>query len=560
MRIGIIRTASSPCRCAESVSKGLESLGHDYTIVDSETVEFQSCMLAESCDLVLDHTDTYHGRGLYRPLVRILLENSGARVVGSDARACFLTDDKAAAKSRLREAGIPVPPGIVLRSKSERIPLWLKPPLVLKPSYEHMSRGVQVADTMEEAHNLAGQLIDSLKQPILVESFIPGRELAVSILDSRDGLRVLPVLEWDIGSDATSMLTEQFKLLDPTDEMHRFRKADLQEDLKHELEAFSLGAFRALGLRDYARLDVRLSSDGTPFFLEANTTPSLEPLEALAVSAEWAGFNYAALVHCLLSSAARRFEPRRSAIDNLIRIELPAGPVDLEGGESSFLPSSSSIELASHLDVQQGEEVLDIGCGSGLLTIAAAKLGAARVVAADLNPDALRAAEKNCDRNGVAARIEIRAGCWYEVLNTGSRASKPRECFDVIIATPPQTPGPKPFGPKYGGPDGTLNLFRILQGAPRFLKTEKGRLWIMAISLANPGQLWKRLEELFWDVKLVHQSNREFTVEEYEALESGLFGYLCSLRSSGLSDFVELEEGRFRFHNMIIRATGVRRL
>ena len=98
-------------------------------------------------DLVIDHTDTYKGRGLFRPLVRLLLEVHGARIVGSEAKSCFLADDKIAAKSRLAEAGIPVPPGIVINSKEWEMPPWLHPPLVLKPAFEHMSRGLRLAQT-----------------------------------------------------------------------------------------------------------------------------------------------------------------------------------------------------------------------------------------------------------------------------------------------------------------------------------------------------------------------------------------------------------------------------
>ena len=128
MRIGIVRTVGSPCQCAQSIIKGLEALGHGFVLADSEEIEFRASELARECDLVIDHTDTFRGRGLFRPLVRLLLETEGARVVGSDSRACFLADDKSAAKTRLAEAGIPTPPGIMVRSAEDPIPSWLIPP------------------------------------------------------------------------------------------------------------------------------------------------------------------------------------------------------------------------------------------------------------------------------------------------------------------------------------------------------------------------------------------------------------------------------------------------
>ena len=193
MRIGIIRTVGSPCRCAEAVAKGLESLGHQYLLVDSEEIECRASEVARQCDLVVDHTDTFHGRGFFRPLVRLLLESHGARVVGSDARACLLGDNKPAAKTILAEGGIPVPPGIVVNSEGWNRPPWLIPPLVLKPAFEHMSRGLRLAGTDDEAHSLSSNLLKSLHQPVLIENYIPGRELAVSLLEGPKGLEVLQI-------------------------------------------------------------------------------------------------------------------------------------------------------------------------------------------------------------------------------------------------------------------------------------------------------------------------------------------------------------------------------
>jgi D-alanine--D-alanine ligase len=553
MRIGVVRTVGSPCRCAESVSIGLQSLNHEPYLVDSREIEIHAQELAAHCDLVIDHTDTYCGRGLYRPFVRLLLENAGARVVGSSAQACFTADNKAAAKALLAEAGIPVPPGIVIHSNAWELPDWLRPPLVLKPAFEHMSRGIRLAQTEQEAYDAAAEILASLRQPVLVESYIPGRELAVSLLADSNGVQMLPVLEWKIPGDETAVLTENFKLMDPADERHKTLRAGLDHNLEAELEELAQHAFHALNLRDYARFDVRLSPGGTIYFLEANTTPSLEPLEALAASAAWAGLDYTPLVDRLLSNAQSRYESSSLRKKSLLRIPLFSGTVELEIASGVYSPPQSSIDLAHLLDIRPGERVLDLGCGSGLLSIAAAMQGAGRVVATDLNPEALQTTKENARRNGVADRIEIRAGSWHEALRTDQH-----EQFDVIIATPPQTPGSKPFGPKYGGPDGTRHLRNIVRGAPAFLKPD-GRLWIMAISLANPNDLWKNLSEHFAEASLIHKTDRPFTAAEYDSMQPGLFEYLISLRSAGLSDFVETGKGQCYFHNLFIRAANRRR-
>ena len=558
MRIGIVRTVESPCQCAQSAIRGLEALGHEFVLADSEEIEFRASELARECDLVIDHTDTFRGRGLFRPLVRLLLELEGARIVGSDSAACFLSDDKIAAKARLAESGIATPPGILFRSKEEIIPSWLKPPLVLKPAFEHMSRGLGVARSVEEARALAADLLARQQQPLLVEMYIPGRELAVSLLEGPKGLEVLPPLEWSFEKREPGVLTEDFKLRDLMGERQDACRADLSPRVREDLENLSRRAFQVLGLRDYARFDLRLSPGGTFFFLEANTTPSLEPLEALALSAKWAGLDYPALVERMLSAALRRYGKPLGKEEQKVRIDLPTGPFELNVPGRVHFPPPSSIDLAKILDVKAGESVLDLGCGTGLLSIAAAKMGARRVVATDLDPQALETTASNARASGVEEQIEVRAGSWYDALGQVADVGKGGR-FEVIMATPPQTPGPHPFGPRYGGWDGTRHLFTVIEGAQGFLEPSNGRLWLLAISLANPSSLLKKLREHFFEVSVVRETDRGFTAEEYESIAKGLFDHFLSLRASGQCEFKEAGGGKYVFRNLFIRAAGVKK-
>ena len=131
-------------------------------ITDSEEIEFQVEDFVHQCDLIIDHTDTFKGRGFLRALVRLLLEARGARMVGSDAKASFLADDKIAAKAWLSAAGIPTPPGIIVTSREWELPPWLEPPLVLKPAFEHMSRGLVLARNKSDALLKAADLLQQI--------------------------------------------------------------------------------------------------------------------------------------------------------------------------------------------------------------------------------------------------------------------------------------------------------------------------------------------------------------------------------------------------------------
>jgi methylase of polypeptide subunit release factors len=364
-------------------------------------------------------------------------------------------------------------------------------------------------------------------------------------------LEVLPPLEWKTGDGQEEVLTEEFKLQVVQPGGHDVARAELAPGELLELEALSLAAFRVLGLRDYARFDVRRSPGGTFFFMEANITPSMEPEEALTLSARWAGMEFTALLERILASAAKRRTPASAWGVQDANITLPTGALGLRTPPGVHVPPPSTIELARLLDVRPGERVLELGCGTGLLAIAAAKLGAGRVVAVDLDGKALDAAVKNADLNGFSDRIEVRAGSWYEAVKAG-------EMFDVIIATPPQTPGPRPFGPRYGGADGARHLLAVVDGAPARLDPDGGRLWMVAISIANIPELLAQLRERFKRVDIVGDSQRPFTPREYNELDEGLFAYLDSLRARGISDFHEAFGGEYVFRNLFIRAEGVK--
>jgi methylase of polypeptide subunit release factors len=261
--------------------------------------------------------------------------------------------------------------------------------------------------------------------------------------------------------------------------------------------------------------------------------------------------DFPVLLERILASAAKRRPPVPAGGVQDASITLPTGAVGLRVPPGVHVPPPSTIEMARLLDVRPGERVLELGCGTGLLAIAAAKLGAGHVVAVDLDGQALDAAVKNAALNGFSDRIEVRAGSWYEAVKAG-------EIFDVIIATPPQTPGYRPFGPRYGGADGARHLLAVADGAPARLDPERGRLWIMAISIANIPELLAQLRGRFIRVDIMGESQRPFTPREYDEIDEGLFAYLESLRARGISDFHEAFGGEYVFRNLFIRASGVK--
>ena len=102
------------------------------------------------------------------------------------------------------------------------------------------------------------------------------------------------------------------------------------------------------------------------------------------------------------------------------------GPMELRVSGSTFAPSTISSLLAKALQIEEGETVIDVGCGSGVLAIVAAKLGAGHVHAVDVSPDVVEVGQANAAEQGVADKITFYCGSLFDPLPKGLEA-------DVII-------------------------------------------------------------------------------------------------------------------------------
>jgi predicted glycoside hydrolase/deacetylase ChbG (UPF0249 family) len=238
-----------------------------------------------------------------------------------------------------------------------------------------------------------------------------------------------------------------------------------------------------------------------------------------------------------------------SAAERRAVFETPAGSVTIETPEGVHAIAPSTLELARKIDVRPGERVLELGCGSGLLSIVAAKLGAASVVAVDIDESACRAARENARLNGVA--LDVRQGRFLEALR-GER-------FDVVLFVPPQTPFAHAFGPKWGGEDGALHFREVLPRIQGFLRPG-GRVLLLALSLVDP----RALDELFgsFSVELRGESERTFEASEYEGYAKGLVAYLEGRARAG-SALLERKSAtsyafKNRYYRLCSRWSGVR--
>lgn len=295
--VAVVSTRASPCRCAEAWLKALGALGLEGLPVAAEEMSAFRDALAGAA-LVIEYTDTYRGRGELRPLVRHQLASWGARLVGASAAAAQVSDDKIAARARLEQAGIAVAAGrLVTREGGDDGGTF---PAVLKRPFEHGSRGVRRVRDGAALKALAARWFGKGEASLLVEEFVDGREVALSVIEFEDGPRCLPPVE--ILLPKRALYTRRRKWGHGGAPLSAAGFSGAEADL---LRGTAVTAFRALELADLARFDVRLSARG-PVFLEANARPSVEPGLALPFAASVAGLPWVEAARLVLLAAARR--------------------------------------------------------------------------------------------------------------------------------------------------------------------------------------------------------------------------------------------------------------
>ena len=241
-----------------------------------------------------------------------ILEQLGFAYTGAGAWSLLATQNKAATKAELLKNKIPTPVSKVY----ERAGLngWRRYPALVKPAMEHCSFGITrdaVVDSAQQLKERVQYVLDTWKCPALVEDFIDGIEYNISIWGSPDQLEVLPLsaLDYSAFEDYHDRLCSFDAKWNPDSEAYRLTgvacPAPVDNVLKRRIERAALGAFRALQLRDYGRVDIRVRN-GVPYVLDVNANPDITMEGGFARSARAAGYDYGRATAYILSLAAQR--------------------------------------------------------------------------------------------------------------------------------------------------------------------------------------------------------------------------------------------------------------
>jgi D-alanine-D-alanine ligase len=307
MKVAVLKGGSSlergvSLRSAARVEDALGELGHDAIAIDVGR-DLVARLRAERPDVVFI---ALHGPGGEDGTVQELLEILDLHYTGPGVAACALCMDKIAAKHEIRAGGLPTPDWAAFNATAfrelgaaetlEEIEERLGFPLVVKPASQGSSLGVEFASGREEVPQ-ALLAAFSYDDRVLLERYVDGRELAVSIL----GAEALPVVE-------AIPREEDFFNFEARYEIGRTEyvcPAELSDQLTQRVQRLSTETYEALGCSGFARVDLILGDEG-PQVLEVNAIPGLTDTSLFPMAAEAAGIDFARLVERILASARER--------------------------------------------------------------------------------------------------------------------------------------------------------------------------------------------------------------------------------------------------------------
>jgi D-alanine-D-alanine ligase len=302
-------------KTATSIHEALCRLGYQTVMVpvknDLEAFARDLSQYSPRNTFVFNVCDGFAGENFSAPLIPRLLRELGFKHTGSKAEAIRLCTDKARAKQRLIKQGVPTPAYQIFSRPKGDVSLHF--PAIVKPVHEDASMGIDeksVVTNQTEMFQRVDYVVSEYVQPALVEEYITGREFSVSMWGNGT-MEVMPISEHDfsaVDDPLKSLLTYESKWVEDSFTYNEFRvicPAELTTFEEQNVKTTAVSAFRAMGLRDFGRVDIRYRAD-VPYVIDINEIPDLSPDAGFARSAGMAGFPYDQMVDRILNLALHR--------------------------------------------------------------------------------------------------------------------------------------------------------------------------------------------------------------------------------------------------------------
>jgi D-alanine-D-alanine ligase len=290
----------------QSLAGALEELGHEAERVGRGLELARRLAAGERWDLVFNVAEGVRGRSR-EAQVPALCELFDQPYTFSDPLTCAVTLDKPMTKRLVRDGGIATPSFAVVERPEQADDLNLEFPLFVKPAAEGSSKGVtgrSRVSSRDELREACAELIHTFRQPVLIESYLPGREITVGIVGNDGDASVVGAMEvtFNHGTDG------DYTAINKQDFENRVTYRLVDGPLGVKVREMALSTFHLLSCRDVARVDFRCDAAGEPCFLEVNPLPGLHPTYSdLPIMSTLAGISYTDLLGRIVDASGRRW-------------------------------------------------------------------------------------------------------------------------------------------------------------------------------------------------------------------------------------------------------------
>lgn len=254
----------------------------------------------------------------------------------SDPLVLSLTLHKGMTKNIIRDLGIPTPDFSVIEKGCDIEKVMIPLPLFAKPVAEGTSKGITAHSkitTRKQLFRVCRSLLSAFRQPVLVETFLPGREFTVGIVGTGEDAVALGVMEVHLQENAEKDVYSYVNK-ENCEELVEYRLAN--DTVAQMARETALSAWRGLGCRDAGRVDLRADARGIPHFMEVNPLAGLHPEHSdLPIICNLAGITYHELIDMIMRSALKRLGIK-PPISHLIQSSISHHNLSAACQESSY--------------------------------------------------------------------------------------------------------------------------------------------------------------------------------------------------------------------------------
>jgi len=307
----------------EEIFDALTKLGHEpsYYVLDGRLQTLHG-LIKCGADLVFNLTESYAGDDTKEMNVAAYMDLIGLPYTGGGPHAHFLAQDKATAKKLFAFHEIRTPYFATAYRGNIDHAHDVKFPLIVKPQLEDGSIGIDeeaVVNSVKELMERMEYVQNEFDSPALIEEYIEGREIYAAILGSYEKTEVLPLVELDLSQlpEGTPRIASRAVKFERDSEAYKLTKSKIAEDLDeattHKLAETALAAYRAVKLRDYGRIDMRLTAEGEVYVIEANPNPWLSSKHEFAMAGKKSGRSYTQLIGEIVDMAMLRAQRAKAA-------------------------------------------------------------------------------------------------------------------------------------------------------------------------------------------------------------------------------------------------------